>query len=213
MTLTAHATAQDLPRRQVGRLARSARRRQPRRPGDAGGRDVQRHRGAVRGGGHGGRRRVRAHEGAAGLRARPRPARDQRRDQGAARGDRPDPQPRGRQADPRRARRGRPGRRSPSGSAPRRRSGCTARRSRSTCMPASKGRMGITRRFPIGPVAGDQPVQLPAQPRGAQARAGDRRGLLDRAQAAVEGPADDAHGRRDHRRRRAARRGRSASCR
>ena len=42
-------------------------------------------------------------------------------------------------------------------------------------MPASKGRMGITRRFPIGPIAGDQPVQLPAQPRRPQGRPGDRR--------------------------------------
>ena len=80
-------------------------------------------------------------------------------------------------------------------------------------LPSSKGRMGITRRFPIGPGRGDQPVQLPAQPRRAQAGAGDRRGLLDRAQAAVEGPADDAHRRRDRRRRRACPRARSASCR
>ena len=57
-------------------------------------------------------------------------------------------------------------------------------------MAASKGRVGITRRFPIGPIAGDQPVQLPAQPGGAQDGAGDRVGLPDRAQAAVQGPAD-----------------------
>ena len=38
-------------------------------------------------------------------------------------------------------------------------------------MPASKGRIGITRRFPIGPDRRDQPVQLPAQPGGPQARA------------------------------------------
>ena len=80
-------------------------------------------------------------------------------------------------------------------------------------MPASKGRIGITRRFPIGPIAGDQPVQLPAQPGRAQARAGHRGGQLDRPQAAVQGPADDAHGRRDHRAVGRARRARSASCR
>ena len=66
-------------------------------------------------------------------------------------------------------------------------------------MPASKGRIGITRRFPIGPIAGDQPVQLPAEPRRPQGRAGDRVGQPDRPQAAVQGPAHDADGRRDHR--------------
>ena len=65
--------------------------------------------------------------------------------------------------------------------------------------PASRDRVGITRRFPIGPIAGDQPVQLPAQPRGPQARAGDRLGQPDRAQAAVQGPAGHAQGRGDHR--------------
>ena len=43
-------------------------------------------------------------------------------------------------------------------------------------MPASKDRVGITRRFPIGPIAGISPVQLPAQPGGPQAVAGDRGG-------------------------------------
>ena len=80
-------------------------------------------------------------------------------------------------------------------------------------MPASKGRVGITRRFPIGPIAGDQPVQLPAQPGRPQGRPGDRVGQPDRAQAAVQGPADDAHGGRDHRGGRRARPARSASCR
>ena len=42
-------------------------------------------------------------------------------------------------------------------------------------MPASKDRIGITRRFPIGPIAGHQPVQLPAQPGRPQGRPGDRR--------------------------------------
>ena len=70
-------------------------------------------------------------------------------------------------------------------------------------MASSKGRVGITRRFAGRTGRGDQPLQLPAQPRRPQARPGDRRRLLDRPQAAVEGPADDAHGGRDHRRRRA----------
>ena len=72
--------------------------------------------------------------------------------------------------------------------------------------PASRDRVGITRRFPIGPIAGHQPVQLPAQPRGPQGRAGDRLGQPDRAQAAVQGPAGHAQGRGDHRGGRAARR-------
>ena len=60
---------------------------------------------------------------------------------------------------------------------------------------------------------GHQPVQLPAQPRGAQGRAGDRLGQPDRAQAAVQGPA-----RRCSRSRRSSRRpgsptARCASCR
>ena len=53
-----------------------------------------------------------------------------------------------------------------------------------------------------------QPVQLPAEPGGPQGRAGDRGRLLDRAQAAIEGPAHDADRRGDHRRRRPARRAR-----
>ena len=72
---------------------------------------LQRDRGAVRGGGRGGGRGLRGHPHAARLRARPDPARDQRRDQGPARGARPAHRARGRQADPRRAGRGRPGRR------------------------------------------------------------------------------------------------------
>ena len=56
-------------------------------------------------------------------------------------------------------------------------------------MPSSRGRLGITRRFPIGPVAGHQPLQLPAQPGRPQGRAGDRLGLLDRPQAALQGSA------------------------
>ena len=73
-----------------------------------------------------------------------------------------------------------------------------------------KDRVGITRRFPIGPIAGDQPVQLPAEPRRAQARAGDRVGQPDRPQAAVQGPADDARPSPRSSRRRASRPARSA---
>ncbi len=80
-------------------------------------------------------------------------------------------------------------------------------------MPSSKDRIGITRRFPIGPIAGDQPVQLPAQPGRPQAGAGDRDGQPDRPQAAVQGSADDADRGRDHRGRRRARGLRVASCR
>ncbi len=75
-------------------------------------------------------------------------------------------------------------------------------------MASSKDRVGITRRFPIGPDRRDQPVQLPAQPRGPQGGAGHRVGQPDRAQAAVQGSAGDAHRGRDHRcRRRAGRLG------
>ena len=197
-----HATPQDLPRRQVGRLARPAGGRQPGRSRHARGRDVQRHRGAVRGGRRGGGGGLRAHARAAGLRARPRAARDQQRDQGAARGDRADPEPRGRQAHPRRAGRGRPG----DADVPARRRGGRAdvRRddpARPDGLVEGPGRHHPP--LPDRPGRGHQPVQLPAEPRRPQGRAGDRRGLLDRPQAAVEGPAHDAHRRGDHRRRRA----------
>ena len=64
-----------------------------------------------------------------------------------------------------------------------------------------------------GPIAGISPVQLPAQPGRPQGVAGDRVGQPDRAQAAVQGPARDADGGRDHRGGRRARRERSACCR
>ena len=123
------------------------------------------------------RRRSRAFEVTrtpARLRARPDPARDQRRDQGPPRGARPAHRPRGRQADPRRAGRGRPGvAHVPAGCRGGRADDRRAHPARPACR-RRKDRVGITRRFPIGPIAGDQPVQLPAQPRRAQARAGDR---------------------------------------
>ena len=56
-------------------------------------------------------------------------------------------------------------------------------------MPSSQGPGRDHPALPDRPVAGDQPVQLPAQPGRPQGRAGDRVGLPDRAQAAVQGPA------------------------
>ena len=53
--------------------------------------------------------------------------------------------------------------------------------------------------LPDRPDRRDQPVQLPAQPGGPQDRPGHRVRQPDRPQAAVEGPADDARGGRDHR--------------
>ena len=68
---------------------------------------------------------------------------------------------RGRQADPRRARRGGPG----GPDVPPRRRGGRADgrrdRSRSTSCRRRKGRVGITRRFPIGPIAGISPFNFP----------------------------------------------------
>ena len=102
--------ASDLPRRPLGRVARPARGRQPGRPDDARRLDLQRDRGAVRGGGRGRGRRVRGHA----RRCPPTSAAAILREisaghQGAPRGARPAHRARGRQADPRRAGRGRPG--------------------------------------------------------------------------------------------------------
>ncbi len=103
---------------------------------------------------------------------------------------------RGRQADPRFARRGGPGH--PDLPA-RRRGGRADHRRDDPARPDA----GVARpardhpALPDRPGRRDQPVQLPAQPGRPQAVAGDRGGLLDRAQAAVEGPAHDAHRRRD----------------
>ena len=41
--------------------------------------------------------------------------------------------------------------------------------------PAAAGRAALVRRFPIGPVLGHRPVQLPAEPDRAQGGSGDRR--------------------------------------
>ena len=50
---------------------------------------------------------------------------------------------------------------------------------------AGEGKLAFTLRVPIGVVGGDQPVQLPAQPRRAQGRARDRGRLPGRAEAGV----------------------------
>ena len=55
---------------------------------------------------------------------------------------------------------------------------------------ANRGRAGA--RYPHRPSGGDQPVQLPAQPRRAQGGPGHRRGLFHRPQAAEQGPAGHA---------------------
>ena len=73
-------------------------------------------------------------------------------------------------------------------------------------MPSSRGRCGVHSALPGRPRwQAISPVRLPAQPGRPQAVAGDRGGLLDRAEAAVQGPAHDAHRRRDRRRGRPAR--------
>ncbi len=73
-------------------------------------------------------------------------------------------------------------------------------------LPSSKDRIGITRRFPIGPIAGISPFNFPLNLAAPQGRPGDRVGQHDRAQAAVQRPADDAGRGRDHRGGRRARR-------
>ena len=174
MTIVAHQAASDLPRRPLGRVARR-RSRSPTRPTPPtpAGATYTRDRGPVRGGGRGGRRGVRGHAHAARLRARPDPARDQRRDQGAPRGARPADRARGRQADPRRAGRGRPGH--PDLPARRRGGGADDRRAhpaRPAAVVEGPGRHHAA--LPDRPDRRDQPVQLPAQPGRAQARAGHR---------------------------------------
>ena len=75
-------------------------------------------------------------------------------------------------------------------------------------MPASKDRVGITRRFPIGPIAAISPFNFPLNLAAHKLCAGDRERQPDRPQAAVQGPADDADRRRDRRGGRASRRAR-----
>ena len=202
----------DLPRRSLGRVARRPGDRQPGRPIDARRRDLHRHRGAVRGGGRGRRRGVRGHPEAAGLRARPDPARDQRRDQGAARGARPADRARGRQADPRRAGRGRP---RDADLPPRRRGGGADDRRAHPARPDA-GVQGPDRDHPALPDRPDRRASARSTSRSTwpptrSPRRSPRQ--PDRAQAAVQGPAHDARRGRDHRGRRRAGGLASRSCR
>ena len=203
-TTDRHPAPSDPARRPVGRLTRCPDRQQSRRPDKSRRLDLPRDRRAVRDGRQRGRRRIRADPPAARLRARRDPAHDQRRDQGAPRGARPADRPRSRQADPRRPGRGRPG----DAHLPARcRGGRAAGRRGDPARPDGllAGPARDHPALPDRPGGRDQPVQLPAQPGRPQALAGDRRGLLDRAQAAEQGPAHDADRRRDHRRGRPAR--------
>ncbi len=203
----------DLPRRSLGRVARRPGDREPGRPVDPRRVDLHRHRGAVRGGGRGGRRRVRGHPEAAGLRARPDPARDQRRDPGAARGARPAHRARGRQADPRRAGRGRsrdadlPPRRRGGGADDRRAHPARPDARRRRTGSGSPGASRSARSPAISPF--NFPLNLAAH-KLAPAIATRQ---PDRPQAAVQGPAHDAGRGRDHRGGRACRPARSRSCR
>ena len=66
-------------------------------------------------------------------------------------------------------------------------------------MPSSKDRVGITRRFPIGPIAGISPFNFPLNLAAHKLAPAIASGQPDRPQAAVQGPAHDAHRGRDHR--------------
>ena len=80
-------------------------------------------------------------------------------------------------------------------------------------MPSSQGPGRDHPALPDRPDRRHQPVQLPAQPRGPQGRAGHRRGQPDRPQAAVQGPARRCSPSPRSSRPRACRPARSASCR
>ena len=185
----------------------------PADPTDAGRHDLQRDRGAVRGGRRGRGRGVRGHAHAAGLRARPDPARHQRR--ASARGARSSA--------------------GSSRSRPASRSATRWSRSIAPCLtfrlgaeeaermtgevipldllPSSKDRVGITRRFPIGPIAGISPFNFPLNLAAHKLAPAIAVRQPDRAQAAVQGPAHDAGRGRDHRGGRCAGRLGLASCR
>ena len=196
----AHQAAPDLPRRPLGRVAGRPRRRQPGRSRDARRHDLQRDRGAVRGGRRGRRRGVRGDPRPAGLRARPRScATSARGIARAARGARPADRARGRQADPRRAGRGRPcgpdlpARRGGGGADDRR--GDPAR-PHAVVARTGSGSPGASRSARSRPSARStsRSTWRPTSCRPAIAV-----GQPDRPQAAVQGPADDADGGRDHR--------------
>ena len=198
MALSRGQAASDLPRRPLRRLARFARDQQSGTARRAGRCHLPGHARAVRGGRPGRGQGVRGDPQAACLRARRDPAQHQRRDQGTARGDRPPHLARVGQAHQGRAGRGRPRH----AHLPPRRGGGRADDRRADPARPDAQLQGPHRHhaaLPDRPDRGDQPVQLPAQPGRAQARAGHRGGQHDRAQAAVEGPADDAHRGRDRR--------------
>ena len=115
----------------------------------------------VRGGDRGGGRRLRADAAPAGVRARPDPARRSAPASGAPRGARPAHRARVRQAPQGRAGRGRPR----DAHVPPRRAEEAERMVGETIPldlnPGIRGRVGITRRFPIGPVAGISPFNFP----------------------------------------------------
>ena len=173
----------------------------PADPANPAGVHLQRDTRAVRRGGHRRGRGVRGHADAARLRARPDPARDLGWHQGPARRAGPAHRARGRQADPRCAGRGRSG----DADVPTRRRGGRAHDRRADPARPHACIQGSRRHHTAVPDRTDRrdlAVQLPAQPRGAQAVAGDRQRQHDRAQATVQGPTDDADHRRDRRGRR-----------
>ncbi len=175
----------------MGRISGPPRRDEPGQTGRTGRRHVLRHGRAVRGGrgrGGGGVRddpqdaRLREERGAPSHRCRHRIA---------ARGDRSTDRDRVGQARSRRLGRGRPGR---AHLQDRGRGGRTHRRRGDPARPEPRIPKPDRHHPPLSdrPHRGRQPVQLPAEPGRSQAGAGDRFGQSDRAEAAVQGPADDA---------------------
>ena len=183
----------------LGRIGRSARRLQPGRSGQARRLDVPRDRGPVRGGRRGGRRGLRGHPDAARLRARARSSAT------SAPGSRRRREELGRLLA---TEAGKPIR---DALVEVDRAVLTFRLGAEEAermvgetipldlMPASKGRVGITRRFPIGPIAGISPFNFPLNLAAHKVSPAIASGQPDRPQAAVQGPAGDAHGGRDHR--------------
>ena len=62
-------------------------------------------------------------------------------------------------------------------------------------MASSKGRVGITRRYPAGPVAAISPFNFPLNLAAHKLAPAIAAGCSDRPQAALQGPPHDAHGR------------------
>ena len=80
-------------------------------------------------------------------------------------------------------------------------------------MPASRGRIGVTRRFPIGPVAAISPFNFPLNLAAHKLAPAIAAGCSIVLKPPSQGPADDADRRRDRRRGRPAAGCRRASCR